>query len=76
MATTDGIEYTYEVKVTKENKLKVYDNEGGRWIGEESVNVEVSAEFTTDKHGNIVLGKGTYIIKYNAETDKVTIEKK
>ena len=76
MSTTDGITYTYEVNVSRENKLKVFDIDGNRWIGEESVDVEASCEFTTDKHGNIVLGKGSYVIKYNTNTRTVTIEKK
>ena len=76
MSTTDGVVYTFEVKVDNQNKLKVYDNDGDKWIGTESVDADASCDFTTDKRGNIVLGEGTYIIKYNLDTNTVIIEEK
>ena len=71
---SDGT-YTYDVSVTDKNKLKVFDPANGSWIGEESVDVENSAEFTTDSHGNIVLVKGKYKIIFIEATRKVIIEK-
>ena len=76
MTTTDGGKtYTYSVKVSSKNKLKVYYVDGEKWIGEESVDPNCQVEYTADSHGNIVLTKGEYKITYSAETRLVYIEK-
>ena len=76
MTTTDGGKtYTFDVKVSSKNKLKVYYKDGEKWIGEESVDPECTVEYTTDSHGNIVLTKGEYKITYSVETKWVYIEK-
>ena len=76
MTTTDGGKtYTFVVKVTSKNKLKVFRTEGDRWYGEESVDSDCTVEYTTDSHGNIVLTSGEYKITYSAETKLIYIEK-
>lgn len=76
MTTTDGGKtYTFVVKVTSKNKLKVFRTEGDRWYGEESVDPDCTVEYTTDSHGNIVLTSGEYKITYSAETKLIYIEK-
>ena len=73
MSSTDGKIYTYDVNVSNENRLKVYYVDGESWLGEESMSSECTVSYTTDHHGNIVLGKGQYTIIYNAETKLINI---
>ena len=76
MTTADGGKtYTFVVKVTSKNKLKVFRTEGDRWYGEESVDPDCTVEYATDSHGNIVLTSGEYKITYSAETKLIYIEK-
>ena len=67
--------YVYTLTVSQNTPLKVYDINTGRWIGEESVDKEHSAPFTTDGHGNIILPRGTYTLKYDENAKVVTIVK-
>ena len=73
MASTDGKIYTFDVNVSRENRLKVYYVDGEDWLGEESMSLECTVEYTTESHGNIVLGKGQYTIIYNVETKLINI---
>ena len=73
MASTDGKIYTFDVNVSRENRLKVYYVDGEDWLGEESMSLECTVEYTTDSHGNIVLGKGQYTVIYNVETKLINI---
>lgn len=66
----------YELQASKKCQLKIYDTLKDDWLGEESVNVEASAPFTTDDHGNIVLEKGSYTLIFNAVSRTIVIEKK
>jgi hypothetical protein len=71
---SDGV-YTYNVNVNNEERLKVYDTVKEEWIGEESVVVEESAAFTIDKHGNLVLSKGSYTIIFDSDDRTIIIKK-
>jgi hypothetical protein len=73
MASTDGKIYTFDVNVSRENRLKVYYVDGEDWLGEESMSLECTVEYATDGHGNIVLGKGQYTVIYNVETKQINI---
>jgi spore coat protein CotH len=76
MTTTDGGKtYTFVVKVTSKNKLKVFCTDGDCWYGEESVDPDCTVEYTTDSHGNVALTSGEYNITYSAETKLIYIEK-
>lgn len=73
--STDGT-LKYELQTNKKCQLKIYDTVRDDWLGEESVNIESSAAFTTDEHGNIVLEKGSYTLIFNAVSRTIVIEKK
>ena len=73
MFSTDGKIYTFDVNVSRENRLKVYYVDGEDWLGEESMDPECTVAYGTDGHGNIVLGKGQYTVIYNVETNKINI---
>jgi spore coat protein CotH len=65
--------YVYTLTVSSETPLKIYDINTEKWIGQESVDKDHSASFTTDGHGNIILPRGTYVLKYDSNAKIVTI---
>lgn len=66
-----------QIRLTVENqmRLKVYDDQTGRWYGAECVSEECSVSFETDTHTNIILETGTYHIYFDPESEAIMLEK-
>jgi hypothetical protein len=73
--TTDNGSYSIRLRVTKQVRLKIYNDHTGRWYGTECVAEDCTVAYESDDHTNIVLNSGTYIISIDPMTEIVTLEK-
>lgn len=73
MQPEDGI-YVYYLEADSLVRLKVYDNFNDRWYGTECLS-EHSYFFDTDDHTNIILLKGSYIIRFDPGTGLVEVQR-
>lgn len=74
MEAADGL-VCITIHVSGEMRLKVYNDQTGRWYGAECVAEDCSVAFESDGHTNIVLKQGTYRIVFDTETEIITLEK-
>ena len=61
--------------VTGQMRLKVYNDKTGNWYGAECISQACTVPYDTDDHTNIVLGQGTYILTFDPETERITLQK-
>lgn len=73
MVSDEGC-YTICIKADKQVRLKVYNDQTGRWYGAECVPEDCPVAFDTDSHTNIVLEPGSYRITFHPETEIITLE--
>lgn len=68
---------TLTIQITTRNglRLKVYNDDTGRWYGSECVSDDCAVSFDTDGHTNIVLTAGTYTITFDPETETIYLER-
>ena len=68
---------TLTLQITTRNglRLKVYNDDTGRWYGSECVSDDCAVSFDTDGHTNIVLTAGTYTITFDPETETIYLER-
>ena len=74
MAQEEG-RFFIRLTVTDRLRLKVYDDQTGRWYGTEYVSEDCTVPFESDSHTNIVLETGNYRITFDPETEVITLEK-
>lgn len=74
MESADGM-IAISLRVTGQIRLKIYDDQTGKWYGTECIAADCSVAFDTDDHTNIVLQAGTYRIIFDPVTEIVTLEK-
>lgn len=73
MAEEDGL-ITIRLTLSRESRLKVYNDSTGAWYGTEFIPEECSVPYETDHHSNIILSSGMYLIRFDPETEIITLE--
>lgn len=73
MTTTDGL-ISIRLSLTREARLKVYNNHTGAWYGTEYIAEECTVPYESDHHSNIVLPAGNYVLCFDPETEVITLE--
>ena len=73
MAEEDG-QIVIRLTLSRESKLKVYNDSTGAWYGTEFIPEECSVPYETDHHSNIVLSAGMYLIRFDPETEVLSLE--
>lgn len=74
MTDENGI-LSIQFTVTKEMRLKVYNDHTGKWYGGECVSADCKVPFETDHHTNIVLPSGVYTLTFDLETETIYLIK-
>ena len=70
--TAENGSYRYVLNTQDTVRLKVYVRYSDRWYGTECLS-EASVPCETDGHTNIILGPGTYLIRFDPLTERVTV---
>lgn len=74
MTQEDGL-FVIRIQVSRSLRLKVYNEESGRWYGAECVAENCTVPFDSDGHTNIVLQDGIYRILFDPVTETIFLEK-
>ncbi len=72
MKNEDGV-LTFTLKFSKSFRFKVYAEASGRWYGVESLPEDSTLAYTTDSHGNFCLEAGSYLVRFDPDTEIVTV---
>lgn len=73
--TEENGKLSIQLTTKNELRLKVYNDDTGRWYGSECVSDDCAVSFDTDGHTNIVLTAGTYTITFDPETETIYLER-
>lgn len=66
--------WVYRLTVNQQCKLKVYNDKTGQWFGTECITKDCTVAYETDSHSNIVLQSGAYLIRFDPETNVISLE--
>lgn len=64
----------YRLSANQQCKLKVYNDRTGAWYGTECIPEDCTVPFETDKHSNIVLQPGNYVLRFDPNTNVISLE--
>jgi len=64
----------YRLNTTQQCKLKVYNDRTGAWYGSEYIQEGCEVSYETDKHTNIVLQPGQYVLRFDLNTNVISLE--
>ncbi len=73
MTPEDGV-FVYQLRADSQVRLKVYAINTDRWYGSECLSTD-SPACETDGHTNLVLGPGSYTIRFDPVSCQITVEK-
>ena len=74
MTDTNGL-LAIQFTIQKEMRLKVYNDQTGRWYGSECVSEDCVVVFDTDHHTNIVLQAGSYTLTFDPDMEIIYLTK-
>lgn len=66
MTAEDGM-MVYTLSFNRKFSFKVYDNVNQEWYGTEFFPEDLELEFETNGHDNVILGPGTYEVRFDPE---------
>ena len=66
--------FTYQISGTGTIRLKVYSKKDDDWFGSECIPADSFVAYDTDDHTNIILAPGTYTIRFDPDTQEITID--
>ncbi len=72
MESREGLMY-FTLDFDKDFRFKVYAEASGSWYGVDSFPEDCTLEYTTDSHGNVCLGPGSYRVCFDPETELLTV---
>lgn len=66
--------FVYRLTAVQQCRLKIYNDKTGSWYGTECISQDCTVSYETDKHTNIILQPGKYVIRFDLATNVIFLE--